>query len=63
MQASCDGFIRAKDLTSITGHSRTTIWRLEKKGDFPRRRKLSAGCVGWKRSEVEAWVETREFAA
>jgi len=63
MQSRFDGFIRAKDLPSITGQSRTTTWRLERKGEFPRRRKLSAGCVGWKRSEVEAWVETREFVA
>lgn len=43
----------------VSGLSRTTAWRLERSGDFPRRRKISANAVGWLRSEVEAWVLSR----
>lgn len=39
--------------------SRPTIWRLERANRFPRRRQLSANAVGWLRSEVEGWVESR----
>jgi prophage regulatory protein len=43
-----------------TGLSETTIWRLERAGDFPARRQLSNNAVGWLRSEVEAWMVSRE---
>jgi prophage regulatory protein len=53
-------FIRPRNIKEVTGLSRTTIWRLENKGDFPKRRKLSDNAVGWKASEVTAWMEARE---
>ena len=42
--------------------SRTSIWRLEAQGEFPRRRQVSAQRVGWLRSEVTEWVESRPHA-
>ena len=51
---------RPIDLPSITGLSKTTCWRLERVGDFPRRIKLSAGAVGYKTSELLAWLESRQ---
>jgi len=55
--------IRPRDLPRETGLSRTTIWRIEKKGDFPKRIRLSAGAVGYRRAEVEAWLESRQIVA
>lgn len=52
--------IRPRNLPTITGISRTTIWRLEKKGDFPKRVRLSAGAVGYRTSEVMSWLANRE---
>lgn len=46
----------------VSGLSRTTAWRLERNGDFPRRRKISANAVGWLKSEIEAWVLSRATA-
>ncbi|OEU72713.1 MAG: hypothetical protein BA869_01480 [Desulfuromonadales bacterium C00003107] len=43
----------------ITGLSRTTIWRMEKVGKFPKRRQISSGRVGWLASEVNPWAEGR----
>ena len=43
----------------MTGLSRTSIWREERKGNFPARVPLSAGSVGWRLSEVEAWIQAR----
>ena len=54
-----DKIIRIKDVIELTGISRTTLWRLEGKGDFPRRLPLSAGSVGWRYSEIEQWVQSR----
>lgn len=52
--------IRPRELPTETGLSRTTVWRQEKTGDFPKRIRLSAGAVGYRRAEVEAWLESRQ---
>jgi prophage regulatory protein len=52
--------VRPRDLSAETGLSRTSIWRLERAGDFPKRIRLSAGAVGYRRAEVEAWLKSRQ---
>lgn len=52
----------APEVCQAVGLSRTSIWRLEVRGDFPRRRQLSPQRVGWLRSEVEEWVNSRPLA-
>ncbi len=39
-------FLCAREVMEITGLSRLTIWRLERKGVSPRRRGLSPEAVG-----------------
>lgn len=55
-----DQIIRNPRVEELTGLSDTTRYRLERKGLFPRRLKLSRNAVGWYLSEVLAWVEERE---
>lgn len=55
-----DRFLRADETIALSGLSRTTLWRLEGAGNFPARRRLSVGAVGWLKSEVEAWIEARQ---
>jgi prophage regulatory protein len=40
----------------LTNLSRTTRWRLEREGKFPRRLRLSGNRVGWQADEVLAWM-------
>jgi prophage regulatory protein len=40
----------------LTNLSRTTRWRLEREGKFPRRLRLSGNRVGWQADEVLAWI-------
>ena len=54
-----DRFLREREVRSMTGLSRTTRWRLERVGQFPRRRQISPGAVGWLESEVLAWMNQR----
>lgn len=54
-----DRIVRIKEVLVLTGLSRTTLWRLEKKGQFPARLPLSPGSVGWRMHEVEEWVNNR----
>jgi predicted DNA-binding transcriptional regulator AlpA len=55
-----DRIIRAKEVQELTGLSRTTLWRFENKGEFPRRVSLGANTVGWKLSEVQNWIQERQ---
>lgn len=54
-----DKIIRIKEVLALTGLSRTTLWRLEKKGQFPARLPLSAGSVGWRMREVQKWADSK----
>ena len=54
-----DKIIRIKEVLEMSGLSRTTLWRMERKGEFPKRLPLSAGSVGWRYSEIEEWVNSR----
>lgn len=51
--------LRAADVMERTGLGRTSIWRLERAGDFPRRRQITPGAVGWLTDEVDAWLDSR----
>ncbi len=52
--------IRFPRLREMTGLSRTTIWRLESRGEFPRRRRLTGNTVAWIEEEVLEWINSRE---
>jgi prophage regulatory protein len=54
-----DRIIREAECQRLTGLSRTTRWRLEREGKFPRRRRLSQNAVGWLLSEILAWRAAR----
>lgn len=51
--------IRKKQVLEATGLSITTIWRLERKGLFPRRRRISQGSVAWSAAEVDNWISEK----
>ena len=51
-----DKIIRSKGVQEVIGLSRTTIWRLERKGKFPARVSLTASNVGWRLTEVQEWI-------
>lgn len=52
-------FLRLAEVVQRTGLSESTIRRLEKRGDFPRRCNLSGRAVGWSEEEVEEWIQER----
>lgn len=51
--------LRLREVCHRTGLSRTTIWRLERRGEFPAHRQISQNAVGWLEREVSAWIESR----
>jgi prophage regulatory protein len=52
-----DRIMRLPELKKITGLSSITLWRKEKEGIFPKRRKISKRAVGWSFTEVSQWLE------
>lgn len=52
-----DSLLRKKDVERETGLSESTLWRLEKKGEFPPRVRISANTVGWWKSDINAWMD------
>jgi len=40
--------------------SRTTLWRMERAGDFPTRIQISANRIGWLEADVDAWLDERK---
>ena len=54
--------IRRQELRQIVPLAETTIYEMERRGEFPRRFNLTARCVVWDLAEVEAWVEERKQA-
>lgn len=48
-----------KELREIVPYTPQHIHRLEKAGKFPRRLQLGANRVGWKLSDIQAWIDGR----
>lgn len=53
-----DRIIRYAEVQKKVGLSRTTIWRKERAGEFPKRISLGVGAVGWRESEINAWIDS-----
>lgn len=51
--------IRPQAVWALTGLSRSSIYRLEAQGRFPKRIKIGDHASGYLQAEVEAWVEAR----
>ena len=54
--------IRRHELRQIVPLAETTIYEMERRGEFPRRFNLTPRCVVWDLAEVEAWIEERKQA-
>jgi prophage regulatory protein len=42
-----------------TGLSRSTIWRLERQGAFPRHHRISANAVAWIEDDIARWIQSK----
>jgi prophage regulatory protein len=45
-----------------TGLSRSTIWRLERQGAFPRHHRISANAVAWVEHDIASWIRSKVTA-
>ena len=63
-----DRIVRIAEAEEITGYCNVHLHRLEARGEFPKRFKLSAnsgqsGAVGWRLSDIERWIGRRASTA
>lgn len=56
-----DRIIRPTEAARMTGRSKVSLWRDERAGKFPRRVRIGANAVGWRLSEIQAWIAGREI--
>ena len=55
--------LRRPAVENITGLSRSTIYAWMERGEFPKPVALGARLVGWRESDIEAWMAARETKA
>ncbi|WP_336098920.1 helix-turn-helix transcriptional regulator [Roseovarius sp. CH_XMU1461] len=54
-----DKILRCREVQEIIGLSRSTIYRMIGRGDFPPPQKLGLRAIGWRESAISEWVEGR----
>lgn len=54
-----DRLLRFGEVQKLVGLSRVSVWRMERLGKFPKRRKLGLNSVAWISSEIDEWILNR----
>lgn len=57
-----DAILRRKSVMKMIDASDSTLDRRVKRGEFPSPISLGGRSVGWLKSEVEAWLESKKAA-
>jgi prophage regulatory protein len=52
-------FLRLPQVRERTGLSRSTIYKLQESGDFPKSVALGPRSVAWVATEIDQWIEDR----
>ena len=55
-------FIRRPEVETITGLSRSSIYAMIARGDFPAPVKIGMRAAAWPANEVASWIEARIHA-
>ena len=58
-----DSFLRLPQVTARTGLSRSVIYALIQKSEFPKQIKLSERTAVWSESSISAWIEEKKLEA
>lgn len=51
-----DALLKLRDLMEIMKISRSTLWRVQQREDFPKPMILM-GCKRWRREELQEWLD------
>lgn len=61
--AEISSILTFDEVIKMTTLSRTTIYRLLKNGEIPPRIKIGKARVGWRKSAIESWLDSRELVS
>ncbi len=59
MQFSGSRILRISEMVELLAVSRATLWRWERRGVLPPKRRIGPNVVGWIESEITEWLQTR----
>jgi prophage regulatory protein len=57
-----DRIIRVNELCALVGLHRSTVWRAVAQGKFPKPVVISTQSRGWRASDIEQWIASRQPA-
>ena len=57
-----DRIVGENECREITNLSRTSRWRMMRRGEFPQKLRISPNRTGWRLSSVLDWLAGREIA-
>ncbi|EFN6654559.1 helix-turn-helix transcriptional regulator [Escherichia coli] len=52
-------YLELRDITKTTSLSRSTIYRMIGRGEFPKQRKISPRRVAWLKEDIDEWMKKR----
>lgn len=56
-------YLRRPEVEALIGLSRTTIYEMMKRGEFPRPVRITGKAVAWPESSITEWQASRPVAA
>jgi prophage regulatory protein len=59
LKFSGERLIGADEVRRRVDLSRSTIWRLERAGEFPRSVQISPGRKAWREADVDQWISSK----
>lgn len=60
MAAQVQRLLKLPAVCNATALCRSSIYQLERDGQFPRRVAIGPRSVAWKEDEIAAWIEARQ---
>ena len=54
--------LRMREVIQRIGLSRSTIYKLMENDEFPRPMKLGSQAIGWRDTDIDAWIENRPLS-
>lgn len=55
--------LHLRDVLTRLSMSRSVLYSLRRRGDFPRPVQISPGRVAWREKDIDAWIDSRPIAA
>lgn len=60
MAAQVQRLLKLRSVCDMTALCRSSVYQLERDGQFPKRVAIGPRSVAWKEDEIAAWIEARQ---